>query len=85
VRFVHFPHLTLGCNFASANYFSDVHEYPPEGGDHRGAAGGWYVPQSYRMLQLNLVCTCFLGILGADGQPSTEKMKWKTIPQGAAT
>ncbi|KAJ7921110.1 hypothetical protein B0H13DRAFT_2267976 [Mycena leptocephala] len=25
------------------------------------------------------------GILGADGQPSTEKMKWKTIPQGAAT
>jgi len=25
------------------------------------------------------------GILGADGQPNTEKMKWKTIPQGAAT
>ncbi|KAJ7473212.1 hypothetical protein FB451DRAFT_1133760 [Mycena latifolia] len=26
-----------------------------------------------------------LGILGPDGKPNTEKIQWKTIPQGAAT
>jgi hypothetical protein len=26
-----------------------------------------------------------LGLLGPDGLPNTEKMQWKTIPQGAAT
>ncbi|KAJ7142300.1 hypothetical protein C8R44DRAFT_846397 [Mycena epipterygia] len=26
-----------------------------------------------------------LGVLGPDGKPNTEKMEWKTIPQGAAT
>ncbi|KAJ7661132.1 NAD-P-binding protein [Mycena rosella] len=26
-----------------------------------------------------------IGFLGADGQPSTDKVQWKTIPQGAAT